>query len=216
MADMKIHGSMISTATFRVLACLYEKEVHDFQFVNVDMAKGEHKKEPYLSLNPFGQLPAFEQGDLKLFESRAITKHLAHVYATKGNPLSCHGELLPMLMQWMEVEEQQFESPSSKLVFELCIKPMLGMPIDEAAVEGNTAKLAKVLDVYESRLGQSKYMACDWFTLVDMHHLPNIEYLMATKVKTLFDSRPRVSAWVKDIRARPAWAKVLAMKTNQA
>ncbi|PIN18085.1 Glutathione transferase [Handroanthus impetiginosus] len=63
---IKVHGSFVSTATMRVLACLNEKGL-DYEFVPVDFAVGEHKKEPFLSLNPFGQVPAFEDGDLKLF-----------------------------------------------------------------------------------------------------------------------------------------------------
>lgn len=47
---IKVHGNPISTATMRVVACLIEKDL-DFEFVFVDMATGEHKKHPFLSLN---------------------------------------------------------------------------------------------------------------------------------------------------------------------
>lgn len=50
MAAIKVHGSVLSTAAQRVFACLYEKEL-EFELVPVDMGSGEHKKEPYLSLN---------------------------------------------------------------------------------------------------------------------------------------------------------------------
>ncbi|KAF5732673.1 glutathione S-transferase-like [Tripterygium wilfordii] len=213
MAAMKVRGNAFSTATMRVLACLREKGL-EFQFVPVDMSTGEQKKEPHLSFHPFGQVPVFEHGDLKLFESRAITKYIAHEYADKGTQLECQGAAMPIGLQWMEVEAQQFESPASKLVWELAVKPMYGIPVDEAAVEENTAKLAKVLDVYESRLVESKYLACDSFTLADMHHLPNIDFLMGTKAKALFDSRPHVSAWVAHITARPAWVKALTIRNN--
>ncbi|CAI0394357.1 unnamed protein product [Linum tenue] len=149
MAAIKVHGSPFSTASQRVFATLYEKDV-DFEFVNVDMRTGEHKKEPFLSLNPFGQVPAYQEGDLTLF----------------------------------------------------------------AAVEANEAKLTKVLDVYEARLSKSKYLGGDQFTLVDLHHLPNLQCLIGTPTKKLLDSRPKVSAWIADITGRPAWAKVLAMQKH--
>ena len=47
---IKVHGTKVSMCTMRVLAALYEKGI-DFELVNVDMATGEHKKPPYLSLN---------------------------------------------------------------------------------------------------------------------------------------------------------------------
>jgi glutathione S-transferase len=83
---------------------------------------------------------------------------------------------------------------------------------DKAVVEENEAKLAKVLDIYESGLAQSKYLTCECFTLADLNHLPGVQYLMGTEAKKLFDSCPHVSAWVADITARPAWCKVLTLQ----
>ena len=113
---------------------------------------------------------------------------------------------------WMEVEAQQYDQAASKLAWELAGKPFLGMSSDTAIVEENEPKLAKVLDVYENRLAQSKYLGGDCFTLADLHHLPTIHYLMGTQAKKLFDSRPHVNAWVADITARPAWLKVIALQ----
>ncbi|KAG6382803.1 hypothetical protein SASPL_157486 [Salvia splendens] len=50
MTTIKVHGSFFSTATLRVLASLNEKSL-DYEFVPVDMRSGEHKKDPFLSLN---------------------------------------------------------------------------------------------------------------------------------------------------------------------
>ncbi|OWM77997.1 glutathione S-transferase PARB-like [Punica granatum] len=210
MAVLKVHGNPISSATWRVLACLYEKEL-DFEFVMVDLRSGEHKKEPFLSLNPFGLVPAFEDGDLKLFESRAITQYIAHTYADKGTPLVIPGKEMATVSVWMEVEAQQYDPAALKLQFELAINPLLGIQTDAAVVEEYEHKLAKVLDVYEARLSQSKYLGGDCFTLADLHHLPTLNYLMPTQVRKIFDARPKVSAWVADISSRPAWCKVLEM-----
>ncbi|KAK8521844.1 hypothetical protein V6N13_021922 [Hibiscus sabdariffa] len=214
MAIVKVHGYPLSNATQRVLACLYEKDV-EFEFVNIHLGAGEHKSETFLALNPFGQIPALEQGDLKLFESRAITQYIAQEYSDKGThllPVPGSNKTMALVQLWKEVETHQFEPPSTNLVRELCLKPFFGMTTDTAVVEENQGKLAKVLDVYEARLAQSKYLACEQFTLVDLHHLPNVQYLMRTEVKKLFDSRPHVSAWVADITARPAWSKVLDLQ----
>ncbi|KAK4559146.1 hypothetical protein RGQ29_008408 [Quercus rubra] len=215
MAAIKVHGNPLSTASMRVLATVYEKEI-DHEFVFVDMRAGEHKKEHFLSFNPFGQVPALEDGDLKLFESRAINKYIAYEYADKGTQLIYQdSRKMAITSVWIEVEAQKYDPAASKLGWELAIKPLLGMSTDTAVVEENEAKLAKVLDVYESRLAQSKYLGGDCFTLADLHHLPTLHYLFGTQVKKLFDSCPHVSAWVADITARPAWLKVLALQSQQ-
>ncbi|KAK3415552.1 hypothetical protein EUGRSUZ_H01173 [Eucalyptus grandis] len=210
----KVHGSVFSAPTMRLLIALHEKDL-EFEFVFVNLRAGEHKKEHFLALNPFGQVPVFEDGDLKLFESRAITQYIAHVYEDKGTPLVCEGEPMATVSVWMEVEAHQFDPAASKLHRELVYKSKIGMATDAAVVEENEAKLAKVLDIYEVRLSQSKYLGCDCFTLADLHHLPALTSLMGTPVKKLFDARPKVSAWVADIMAWPALAKVLAMRNQQ-
>ena len=50
MATIKVHGNPLSTASMRVLATVYEKEI-DHEFVFVDMRAGEHKKEHFMSFN---------------------------------------------------------------------------------------------------------------------------------------------------------------------
>ncbi|MQL99339.1 hypothetical protein Taro_032061 [Colocasia esculenta] len=66
MGSVKVYGPPMSTAVSRVLACLLEKEV-DFQLVSVDMSKGQHKSPDFLKLQPFGQVPAFQDESITLF-----------------------------------------------------------------------------------------------------------------------------------------------------
>ncbi|CAH1417586.1 unnamed protein product [Lactuca virosa] len=206
---IKLYGSLISTATQRVKAALAEKDI-EYEFIIIDMAKNEHKKPEFLTRNPFGQVPAFEDGDLKLFESRAITQYIAHAYADKGNDLIFEDpKKMAKLAVWMEVESQKYEPIASKLVWELLLKPMFGMTTDEAIVEEYEKKMEGLLDVYESRLSESKYLGGDCFALADLHHLPTIKYLMGTRVKKLFDARPNVSAWAAEIQSRPGWIKAI-------
>lgn len=115
---------------------------------------------------------------------------------------------------WMEVEGHKFEPTTSKLTWELFWKPMFGMTADEAVVVEFEKTLENLLDVYEARLTECKYLGGDCFSLADLHHQPNMQNLMGTKVKSLFDARPHVSTWVSDILSRPAWIKVNSMFTK--
>ncbi|XP_023004652.1 glutathione S-transferase PARB-like [Cucurbita maxima] len=211
--SIRVHGVPFSGPTCRVLACLYEKEL-EYEFVKLKMHEGEHKKQPFLSINPFGQVPGFQDGDLTLFESRAITQYIVGNYANNGTQLIFQDpKKAAIVLTWIEVESHHYDPPASKLVLELCLKPLLGWgETDAAVVEQSEAELAKVLDIYEDRLAQSKYLGGESFTLADLHHLPTIDYLFGTQMKKLFESRPHVNAWAVDIMARPAWAKVLALR----
>ncbi|KAM0071928.1 putative glutathione transferase [Helianthus debilis subsp. tardiflorus] len=213
---LKLYGFVPSNATFRALVSLYEKDL-DVEFVKVHMADREHKTPQFLSRNPFGQVPVLEDGDITIFESRAITQYVARAYADKGTDLMMNDpKKMAIQSVWMEVEAHQFNLPSHKLVIELYINVLhRGREADEALLAEFEPKLESVLDVYEKRLTESKYLGGDSFTLADLHHVPNVHYLMMTKVKKLFDARPHVSAWAADILSRPAWVKIVSMLRSE-
>eukprot|EP00268_Persea_americana_P032315 TRINITY_DN3173_c0_g1_i1.p1 TRINITY_DN3173_c0_g1~~TRINITY_DN3173_c0_g1_i1.p1 ORF type:complete len:216 (-),score=41.49 TRINITY_DN3173_c0_g1_i1:376-1023(-) len=206
---LKLYGLPMSTNTARVAACLNEKEL-EYQLVPVDLRTGAHKQPPFISLNPFGQLPAFQDGDLTLFESRAITKYLANKYKETGPDLLRHNSIneSAIVQVWLEVEANQYSPPITALVFEILIKPLLGGTTDPHVVEAQSEKLGKVLDIYEERLSKNKYLAGEHFTLADLHHLPYTFNLMKTLKSSLISNRPHVLAWWEDISSRPAWKKV--------
>ncbi|KAI3854599.1 hypothetical protein MKX03_005195 [Papaver bracteatum] len=186
MASIKLYGIPLSGATGPVMICLAEKGVQ-YELVPVQLAKGEHKSPSFLSKNPFGVIPALEDGPITLFESRAITRYVAHKYEGTGTDLLRHDNIeeAAMVGVWIEVESQQFNPPAVKIIYQ-------------------NFKLDQVFDVYETRLSNSKYLACDSFTLADLHHIPYIYYLMRTPWADLVTSRPHVKAWWDDISARPS------------
>lgn len=108
------------------------------------------------------------------------------------------------------MESHQFGDPAGDLVFQLLILPMIGGTTDQAIVEKQAEKLAKVLDVYEARLAANKYLAGGEFTLADLNHLPCMHLLLKTSKADLITARPRVNAWWEDISSRPGWKKTAA------
>ncbi|KAJ8511071.1 hypothetical protein OPV22_001505 [Ensete ventricosum] len=209
---VKVYGMPMSTNTIRVLAALNEKGV-EFELVIVDLRTGAHKQPDFVALNPFGQIPVLEDGDVVLFESRAISRYIATKYSEAGPDLLLSGGTLAeraAVDLWLEVESQQFGPPIAALVYEALIKPMLGGATDAAVVEAQAGKLEKVLDVYEARLAQSKYLAGAEFTLADLNHIPYTNYLMKTPKASLVTSRPHVLAWWQDVSSRAAWKKTAA------
>lgn len=115
--------------------------------------------------------------------------------------------------QWLEAEGQSFNPPSSVLVFQLAFAPRMKIKQDEKLIKQNEAKLASVLDVYDKRLGESRYLAGDDFTLADLSHLPNAQYLNGTDVGELFKSRKNVERWWDEISRRESWKKVVEMQS---
>ncbi|XP_031486342.1 glutathione S-transferase-like [Nymphaea colorata] len=207
---VKVYGLARSTPTTRPLVCLEEKGV-DYELVPVNLAAGAHKQQPFFTLYPFGQIPVFEDGDLKLFESRAISKYVAHRYKDIGTDLlgTSPAEMYSVGV-WLEVEAHQFNPAIQPMLYELFLKPSRGETPDTTLVEAQGVKLGKVLDVYEEILAKRKYLGGDVFSLADLHHLPCTHYIMLTPYASLIASRKHVNAWWEDISSRPTWKKVSA------
>jgi glutathione S-transferase len=208
-----VHGAPYSTCTQRILTTLEELNVTDYKLEFVDLSKGAHKSPDFLKLQPFGQVPVLQDGDIAIFESRAIVRYLSEKYAGQGTLLL--GKTVKdkaLVSQWLEVESQNYNPAASQIVLEKVFKPMMGAPCDEVAVAALTPKLEKTLDVYEAHLAKSKFLAGDFFSLADLSHLPYTNMLMYAAGKgDLITSRPHVSAWWSAISQRPSFQKVLAM-----
>ncbi|KAL5574313.1 hypothetical protein UlMin_023910 [Ulmus minor] len=207
---VKVYGSWRSACSQRVIACFLEKGV-DFEIINIDLEAGEHKQPPFLLRQPFGQVPVIEDGDFRLFESRAIVRYYANKYAEQGpNLLGSTAEERALVDQWLEIEAHNFNDMVYTLVLQLVILPRMGERGNLALVSSCEQKLEKVLDVYEERLSKSRYLAGKEFTLADLSHLPGIRYLIdEANLGHLVTERKRVNAWWEDISNRPAWKKLI-------
>ncbi|CAA6656042.1 unnamed protein product [Spirodela intermedia] len=201
----------------RVLACLYEKKI---DFEHIDIYEGQHsvsgdllKLRSRASSRIHGA--AIEDGDTRLFESRAICRYLAEKYSSRGSRLLGRDPLeRAAIEQWLKFEEQRFDPPSWELAFYL---GFAAAPPDRAAMRDGVRKLSEVLDVYEQRLGESEFLAGDEFTMADLFHLPNSHHLVVSglshsahpEVSELFSSRRNVRRWWEAISGRPSWKNVV-------
>ncbi|KAM6572344.1 hypothetical protein CsatA_016424 [Cannabis sativa] len=205
-----VYGSLRSACTQRVLACFHEKGI-EYEIVHVDLQTAQHKQPQFLLLQPFGQVPVIEEGEFRLFESRAIIRYYAAKYADHGaDLLGATTEERAIVDQWVEVESNNFNDIVYTLVLQILILPSMGKKGNLALVDDCEEKMAKVLDVYEERLGKSKYLGGETFSLADLSHLPGIRYLVnEVNMEHLVSERKNVKAWWESISNRPAWKKLI-------
>ncbi|CAA7399574.1 unnamed protein product [Spirodela intermedia] len=210
---VKVYGSSRAVSVQRVMLCLVEKGV-DFEVVHVDLDTMEHKTTEYLVKQPFGKVPYIEDGDLKLYESRAIARYYAAKHAGRGAALLGKSlEERAFVDQWTDVEAMNFDPLVFQVVFNLVILPRLGVPADGGAAQVALQKLDKVLDIYEHRLSRSKYLAGEEFTLADLSHIPATRRLLEDAgLSCLLAGRKHLRAWWDDVSGRPAWKKVVDME----
>ncbi|VAH74257.1 unnamed protein product [Triticum turgidum subsp. durum] len=195
MSPVKVFGHPMLTNVARVLLFLEEVGA-EYELVPMDFVAGEHKRPQHVQLNPFAKMPGFQDGDLVLFESRAIAKYILRKYGgTAGLDLLGENsgiEELAMVDVWTEVEAQQYYPAISPVT----------------VVDESLERLRGVLGIYEARLEKSRYLAGDSISFADLNHIPFTFYFMTTPYAKVFDDYPKVKAWWEMLMARPAVQRV--------
>ncbi|MDI1450557.1 glutathione S-transferase N-terminal domain-containing protein [Polyangium sp. 6x1] len=201
---MKVYGHPASTCTRKVLCALAEKGV-DYEFVLVDIMKGEQKSPEHLARHPFGVVPVLEDDGFVLYESRAILRYLN---AKLGGLAPTDAKDLGVMEQWISVEQSYFSPPAMKAILEIFFSPMKGTTPDPEVVKNGKEGAAKALDVLERALVGKEFIAGS-FSIAEITYAPYFQYLFDTGLGDIVKERPNVAAWWSRISERPSWQKAI-------
>jgi len=126
---------------------------------NVDLAQGEHKKEPFISLNPLGQVPTIEDGDVVISDSNAILVYLARKYAPAYLPQDLELEAQVQKFLTLAAGELAFGPAAARLI------NVFNAPID---ADFTKAVAQKVLTKLENHMNGREFLVGDSPTIADI------------------------------------------------
>jgi glutathione S-transferase len=165
----------------------------------VRLVSFEAMKQPaHLALNPFGQIPTYEERDLVLFESGAIVLHLAER----------HGGLLPddanaraCAIAWMFAAVNTVEPP----ILELATAKLLegDKPWAKERLRLVQDRVRKRLEQLSVRLGDDEWLDGAFST----GDLMMVHALLRLKPSGMLDEFPALAAYVARGEARPAYRR---------
>ena len=169
---------------------------------DVRLVSFKEMKEPaYLSLQPFGQIPVYREGDLVLFDSGAIVFHVAERHA---GLLPADADARARAITWMFTAVSTLEPP----VVEHGM-----MMIMERGEPWFEPRMALLEPRVRARLAQlSAYLGdSDWldgaFSAGDLLMISVLQRLRSSK---LVDGYPNLAAYVARGEARPAYQRAFA------
>ncbi|MBT2303817.1 glutathione S-transferase family protein [Variovorax paradoxus] len=159
------------------------------------------KEAAHLALNPFGQIPTYEEGDLALFETGAIVLHIAERH-TGLFPANANARA--RAIAWMFAALNTVELPILELVT---------VKLVEADRPWKAERLPLVEDRVRARLNQlaARLGDGDWldsgFSAGD---LLMVSVLLRLRPSGLLNEFPRLAAYVARGEARPAYRRAFA------
>lgn len=161
----------------------------------------ELKQPAHLALNPFGQIPTYEESDLVLFETGSIVFHIAERHAGLL-PDDAHGRA--RAVSWMFAAVNTVEPPILELVTARIIegdKPWTRdrLPLVQGRIRDRLKQLA-------DRLGDAEWLD-GAFSAGD---LMMVAVLLRLKPSGILNEFPNLAAYVARGEARPAYLRAFA------
>ncbi|MGE5155752.1 MAG: glutathione S-transferase family protein [Bdellovibrio bacteriovorus] len=172
----------------------------DYQRVPVDSSQGETLTPAFKTLNPRGQIPVLEDGELRLWDSLAILVYLARRY---GDPERAGGPWLPVdavgearVMQWLALSENELLYGLARARSVL----HFGRPFNLAACQAEGRAGLKVL---EGHLQDRNWLVSEVATIADVACYPYVA--LADEAGVALGPYPAVRRWLERFAALPGY-----------
>ena len=181
-----------------------------YEFMPVDLAKGESRTPDFMRINPHGKVPVLLDGDFALPESDAILWYLGEKYPDAN--------LLPRLDGGGDTCRRARRSCAFCDIASTAFYPAYSDwwtatnsddPAKRSPVAADSAlvKVKRALDVLEKTLASGEHLV-GGFSLADV---ANVSILFSLKRRLPIDpiaGHERVRAWYQRVTARPTWQSV--------
>lgn len=155
---VRIHSFPLSGHAHRVVLFANLAGINH-EVLNVDLAKGAQKSPEYLALNPTGQVPTLEDGNVVISDSNAILVYLARKYAPTYIPSDAVGEAEVQKFLTLAAGELAFGPAAARLI------NVFKAPLD---VEFSHAIAAKFLNKLNVHLEGRDFLVGDAPTIADV------------------------------------------------
>ncbi|MCQ4258365.1 glutathione S-transferase family protein [Stutzerimonas stutzeri] len=191
----KVYGDYRSGNCYKIKLMLHLID-REYEWVPVDILRGESREESFLKKNPNGKIPVLELEDgTCLWESNAILNFLAD----GSELLPSDPRLRTQVLQWQFFEQYSHEPFIAVARF---IKVYLGLPddrLDEFAAKQLDGYRA--LDVMEQQLLRTPYLVGDHYSIADIALYAYTH--VAEEGGFSLNGYPAICAWLQRVASHP-------------
>lgn len=165
------------------------------EIIPVDFLAGEHKKAPLIELNPYGEIPIFQDGNVLLRDSQAILIYIARKWGGE-DWLPTSAESLANVCQWLMTAENEIaRGPNDARLHD-----KFGYELDAGLAR---KKSQRILELMEAHLSNQPWLALGRPTIADIACMPYVA--LGHEGGVHLDSYPAVRAWIGRIKDLPGY-----------
>lgn len=187
---IKLYGHEMSGNSYK--ARLFLKLLNlDYEWIKVDLIKGEHKSPEYLALNSFGQVPLLVDGDIKLADAQAILVYLARQYGSE-QWLPLDALPLAQVIRWLSTTAGEVrQGPENARLYNLFGATSIN-------IERAHQKAEYILTQLDQHLSTRTWLEFERPTIADVAVFPYVA--LAPDGKIDLTPYPNVSAWIERVK----------------
>ena len=194
---LKLYGFSLSANVHRVRLMLGVLGL-PYEEIPVDIAAGEHKSAEFLKINPFGQVPVFEDDALRLRDSYAAMVYLARKHGAQTWVPSDPAEQA-RVVQWLSFSANELQNGPHMAR----INALLGVPIDKAAVHAGSKHSLALLDAH---LATREWLELGRATIADLACFPMVG--LAPDGNISLQPYAHVRNWLARVKALPGYVSM--------
>jgi glutathione S-transferase len=187
--DFELSGSCYTLRFFmNVLGVEYER-------INVDFVNKEHKSEAFLRINPLGEIPVLDDGNLRLRDAQACLIYLARKYDRSGQWFPDDAAKMGKIAQWLSVAGNEImASAGARLV------KILNYDMDLERLQARAHGIFKVMDAH---LRDRQWLETDRPTIADIACFPYTA--MAGEGGISLSAYQGILGWIERVKRLPGF-----------
>lgn len=176
------------------------------ELINVDLAAGAQKTPEFLEMNPFGQVPVIQDGEVTLADANAILVYLASKY-NAGQWLPHDPVQAAEVQRWLSVAAGLLAFGPAAARFNKLFKAMFN-------AEEVTGRSHRLFEVMDKVLQKSPFLVGAKPTLADVANYSYIAHAPEGGVSLAL--YPHLRAWLASIEALPGFVPMLKSPTTSS
>jgi len=156
----------------------------------------EHKKQPFLTLNPFGQMPAMTDGDFTIADSHACLTYLARKYGGGDDWLPVDAEGAAKVAEWLSKSANEVHN--GPWVARAKVRRPDAITLSDEEIH---KRCDHILALMDANLADNEWLASGHPTIADISCFAPIYFLPDSGYQT--DKWTNVTGWLGRLQKLP-------------
>ncbi len=204
MSDITILGPPQSSYVWTTRLLCEEKGI------SYDLEPVSFGSEAHLQMHPFGKVPVLQHGDLRLYETQAITAYLDKAF---DGPSFVPDDAIARarMDQWIgAINAYMYDDIIRKYVQQYIFPKGANGEPDRAVIDETLPRIERDIGALETGLQDQAWLAGENVSLADLFLLPIVTYMSNfPEGQEVLGGKPKLQRVVNELQARPSFDRTI-------